>query len=79
MSYWKKTVFTVDTTRVTLNKNYQYILKTMLTKLWLYIKHIFVDVLNQNNEKCDSHFNPILDGVRAHPILDGGDKKAPLG
>ena len=21
--------------------------------------------------------NPILDGVRAHPILDGGGKKAP--
>ena len=23
-------------------------------------------------------FNPILDGVRTHPILDGGGKKAPL-
>ena len=24
-------------------------------------------------------FNPILDGVRAYPILDGGGKKAPPG
>ena len=23
------------------------------------------------------HFNPILDGVRTHPILDRGGKKAP--
>ena len=25
------------------------------------------------------YFNPILDGVRAHPILDGGGAKSPLG
>ena len=31
-------------------------------------------------EKVSSRWvNPILDGVRAHPILDGGGKKAPLG
>ena len=28
-------------------------------------------------KKTRADINPILDGVRAHPILDEGDKKAP--
>ena len=56
MSYRKKTVFLVDVTRVTLDTDYQYNLTTTLMKFWLFVEHIFVDVLNQNGKKCDSHF-----------------------
>ena len=33
----------------------------------------------KNKQKLFNLFNPILDGVRAHPILDGGGKKDPPG
>ena len=53
MSHRKKTVFLADTTMVTLNKDCQYTFTTMIMKFWLYNEHIFVDVLNQNDRKCD--------------------------
>ena len=56
MSYPKKTVFLVDVTRVTLNKDCQYTLKTMPMVLYLCTEYIFVDVLNQNDRKCNSNF-----------------------
>ena len=36
-------------------------------------------LLAYGKAKVLNHLNPILDGVRVHPILDGGGKKAPPG
>ena len=40
--------------------------------------HVTQDANFENLLFCpNSTFNPILDGVRAHPILDGGGQKSP--
>ena len=40
----------------TLNIDCQHTLTTMLMKFWLYTEHIFPDVLNENDRKCDSYY-----------------------
>ena len=37
----------------------------------------YVGEVNNNFNRI-FQFSPILDGVRAHPILDGGGKKPPV-
>ena len=42
------------------------------------ITRCFIREIEQRiSELLESRFNPILDGVRAHPILDGGRQKSP--